>query len=98
MRTYYKVVTKGMRSLGLRKNPTILKFTVNKWVSSPTVKEGKSDDGGIWVAQNLSGANKLKKYMDEQYGIKTLIFLCLADKILYSNSYRVKTNRVMLLK
>jgi len=92
----YKVVTENMESLGLRRNPTILKYTIGKWVKSPTVKEGNSDDGGIWVVKTKSNAKKLKKYMKEVHKKKCLIFECEVGKILYENSYRIKVDRVKL--
>lgn len=95
---FYKVTTKDHRSLGLRNNPTILKFPLNQWINSPTIKEGKSDDGGIWVTVNLSGARKLQSYMKKKYKKKCLIFLCSIGKILFQNSYRLKTDRIRLEK
>lgn len=94
----YKVVTKDMKSLGLRKNPFILKYSKNfTTVVSPISKDNK-DFGGIWVCKNLSGANKLKKYMKDKYNKKVRVFYCNIGDILYSNSYRIKTDRITLLK
>ena len=96
----YKVVTRDLKSLGLRKNPNILTFPINEWFYLPKekVKNGKGDWGGVWVAKNLSGANKLKKYMKEKYSQKARIFKSEIDKILYQNSYRVKTDGLRLLE
>lgn len=93
---YFKVVTDDMKSLGLRNNPTILKYKLGFWTISPTIRDGKCDDGGIWVCATRSGANKLKKYMINKHNIKTRIFGCVVDDILYKNSYRIKTNQIML--
>ena len=93
---YYKVVTKDMKSLGLRKNPTIMTFIKEKWVIDMNPKEGKSDDGGIWVANGKGQAHSLQKYMLTK-GIETRIFRTEIGKVLYSNSYRTKSNKVRLL-
>lgn len=80
---FWKVVTMNLRSLGLRKNPTILEYQVNKWITSPKIKEGPSDDGGIWVAPSLSNARRLKKYMKENHNKICRIFTCSIGDILY---------------
>jgi hypothetical protein len=104
---YYKVVTHDMKSLGLRKNPNIMTFDLNKWEYEPDdrISRTDSDFGGIWVAQTLSGAKGLIKYMRRK-AIKENIplfsnvrlFECEIGDILYQNSYRVKTNKVKLKK
>lgn len=96
----FKVVTKDMKSLGLRKNPNIIQFPVRQWyfLSDEQLLSGKSDWGGIWVARTHSNARRLKEYMAEKYSQKTRIFRTAIDKVLYSNSYRVKTNGVNLLE
>ncbi len=94
--TYYKVVTEDMKSLGLRKNPTILKYKINEWVKSPTVKRNNEDDGGIWVVKMMSNANKLKKYMEKKYNKRCKIYKAIIWDILYENSYRTKTSKVKL--
>lgn len=94
----YKTVTGGLRSLGLRNNPTILKYIVGGWVYSPTVKKGKADDGGIWVAVRRSGAETLKKYMKKKYNRSCRVYTVEIGDILYQNSYRLKTNKVKLVK
>lgn len=98
--TGYKVVTKYLKSLGLRKNPNILTFPINKWykLNRKDIVLGASDWGGIWVAKKLSGARTLKKYMFEKYNKKTRIFETEIGEVLYCNSYRIKTNKVKLIK
>jgi len=65
---FFKVTSSDRKSLGLRRNPTILSFPLGKWVESSLVKKGNSDDGGIWLAATLSNAKRLKKYMFKHYG------------------------------
>lgn len=93
---YYKVVTKDLKSLGLRKNPNILTFPKRKWVKEENPVFGNSDSGGIWVANGYGQANTLKKYMKEKYDLNCRIFLVEIGKVLYENSYRTKTDKVML--
>ena len=96
----YKVVTQNLKSLGLRKNPNILSYKINKWKCLPKnkIKSGNSDWGGIWVAQTLSNARKLKDYMKNKYNQQTRIFVTLIGSIIYENSYRCKTDRIKLIK
>lgn len=97
--TYYKVVTEDLRSLGLRKNPTILTYAMGVTVKEPNPEHGLGGwggTGGIWVANGLSKAKGLKKYMDKKK-IKTKIFKVKIGNILYSNTYRSKVDSVKLL-
>ena len=97
--TYYKVITNEHKSLGLRKNKNIMTFPKNIWVQDKTeLFCDKRDNGGIWVANNLSSAIKLKRYMMEKYNISCKIFETIIGEILYQNSYRTKTNKVNLIK
>jgi hypothetical protein len=75
----YKVVTNDLKSLGLRRNPNILTYKIKKWKRLPKnkIKSGNSDWGGIWVAQTLSNARTLQKYMQKKYKQKTRIFVTL---------------------
>jgi len=91
----YKVVTSDLKSLGLRKNPNILVFPLNIWVNEPNPLKGNKDSGGIWVTRHKFNATKLLKYMKKK-GIECRIFRCLIGNVLYENSYRLKTDRVML--
>ena len=93
----YKVVTENNKSLGLRKNPNVMKFPVGKWVNDPNPIEGKQDVGGIWCCEKLSSARTLKKYYENRYG-KARIYVSEIDKVLFQNSYRTKTNRIKLIK
>ena len=93
---YYKVVTEDMKSLGLRKNPNILQFEKEKWVYEENPQPGNQGSGGIWVANGKGNAHTLKKYMQEK-SVTTKLFAVEIGKILYSNSYRTKTNKVRLL-
>lgn len=96
----YKVVTEDMKSLGLRKNPNIMTFPVGEWVVLPDkeTKVGKEDQGGIWTALEKGSITTLKNYMLEKYGVKTRAFLTAMYRPVYANSYRIKSQGVMLLE
>jgi hypothetical protein len=96
----YKVVTFDLKSLGLRKNPNVLQYPLDKWYVLPNlqIKGGKDDCGGIWCAVDLSNAKHLKKYMQKKYNQKTRIFKTAIGQVLYRNNYRVKTDKICLLE
>ncbi|MFH1248543.1 MAG: hypothetical protein V1660_00130 [archaeon] len=96
----YKVLTKDLHSLGLRKNPNILEYKVGVWKRLPNnmIKKGKDDYGGIWVVATLGNARKIRDYMHNKYKEETRIFKVSIGNTLYSNSYRLKTDRVKLLE
>ena len=92
----FKVVTGGLRSLGLRNNPTIYTYTPGEWLVMPDnqVVEGKQDFGGIWAFKRMGGAMAAQRYMLREHGVRTLVFLAYGRDILYENSDRFKTNAV----
>jgi hypothetical protein len=96
----FKVVTQNLESLGLRKNPNIIKYPISEWYFLPKnkIKSGQDDFGGIWVTRTLSGAKGLQRYMKKYYSQETRIFKTAIDTILYSNSYRMKTNGINMLE
>ena len=94
----YKVVTEDLKSLGLRNNPTILQYEVGVWVQSPTVVRNGLDKGGIWACRTRSGARTLRKYMKTKHGEYCCIFEAEIGEYLYGNTYRVKTDRIKLLR
>ena len=93
----FKVVTQNMKSLGLRKNPNIMKFTLNKWIKEKNPEKGSKDIGGIWCCQKLSSAKTLKKYFEKRYNFAR-IFECEIGNVLFENSYRTKTDKIKLIK
>lgn len=97
-RVGYKVVTAQMESLGLRKNPNRLTFSLNQWVKLPDdqIEAGKGDWGGIWVAAKRCGARTLCRCMKGKYDIPCKIFRAKIGTVLYENSYRIKTDAVFL--
>jgi|WetSurMetagenome_2_1015567.scaffolds.fasta_scaffold89661_3 hypothetical protein len=96
----YKIVTDEMKSLGLRKNPSIMTFPIGEWVKLPDeeVIVGKKDAGGIWTAISKGSIKTLKNYMLEMYAKETRAFLTAMDRPVYANSYRIKSQGVMLLE
>ena len=66
---------------------------------------GYGGTGGIWVANGLSAGKGLIKYMKKKsykennsYYYRCRLFEVEIGDILYSNSYRTKTNKVKLLR
>ena len=103
-RIYYKIVKEDLTSLGLRKNPNIMTFPIGEWIKEKNPMYNDMDCGGIWVAKKLSGAKSLLKYLNkkaEKEGKsefkKCRLFSAEIGEVLFSNSYRVKTNKVRLL-
>ncbi len=96
----YKVVKADMTSLGLRKNPNVMKFELDRWIYLPEerVVEGISDFGGIWLARTPGRARAYQKYMQKKYEVETKVFLSLIDRILFANQDRIKTNGIRLLE
>jgi hypothetical protein len=96
----FKIVTKDLKSLGLRKNPNIIQYSVGEWYFLPPdqIERGPKDFGGIWVARTLSGAKGLRRYMRKHYSQETRIFRTMLGKILYFNSYRMKTNGINMFE
>ena len=94
----YRVLTKDLKSLGLRRNPNILQYPIREWYFLPEDKiiEGKNDFGGIWVVRTFGNARKLSEYMKEKHDTETRLFKSAVDKILFENSYRIKTNGIYL--
>jgi len=97
---YYKVVTEDLKSLGLRNNPTIFQYAVGLWTQEPSPTMGQGGwggTGGIWVANGLSNAKNLKKYMNKK-GINVKIYEIEVGGVLFSNTYRSKVSSVKLIK
>jgi len=96
----YKVVTRDMKSLGLRNNPNIVKFKIGEWIdlSPDKIVAGKGDYGGIWLAISSSAGNGLRRYMSKQYNQKTRMFKSIVRDVLFYNSYRIKTSGIKLLE
>ena len=96
----YRVLTKDLKSLGLRRNPNILQYPIGEWYFLPKnyIIEGKDDFGGIWVARTFGNARKLSEYMKEKHDTETRLFKTAIDRILFENSYRIKTNGIYLFE
>lgn len=96
----FKVVTRNLESLGLRKNPNIITYPLNEWYSlePDQIVSGSQGFGGIWVARTLAGAKKLRGYIQDNYSQETRIFQAALGEILYFNSYRIKTDKINLFQ
>jgi hypothetical protein len=96
----FKVVTSDLKSLGLRRNPNIIQYSVGEWItlSDDETQAGITDWGGIWSVLRLSRAKTLTKYMFEKYSVVTRTFWIAVDSPLFANDYRVKSQGVIFLE
>lgn len=96
----YKIVTTALRSLGLRKNPSIMTFPVGEWVklSDEEVIPGICDEGGIWMARCKGDISTYKNYMLEKHQTVTRAFLAAMYRPVFANDGRTKSQGVMLLQ
>ena len=96
----YKVVTEDLKSLGLRRNPNIMTFAVCEWVLLPDdqVKPGMDDWGGVWTALRSGSVKTLKEHCQRTWGMETRGFLTAIHNPVFANSYRIKSQGVILLK
>jgi hypothetical protein len=96
----YRVLTKELKSLGLRNNSNIIQYPLGQWYFLPKahIKEGSDDWGGMWVTRTLGDAKRLADYMKQRHQVQTRLFKAAIDKILYVNSYRMKTNGICLIE
>jgi hypothetical protein len=97
------IITEDLMSLGLRNNPNIMTFPIGKWVMLPDdqVTVGNLDWngwGGIWTALRKGSVKTLQCYMLEEKNIKTRAFLTAMYRPVFANSYRIKSQGVMLIE
>ncbi len=94
----YKVVTDKMESLGLRNNPTIMKFPIGTWVREKnSLVPTEADWGGIWTAQRKGSIKMLQEHCSHTWGMKTKGYLTAIANPVFANSYRIKSEAVMIL-
>lgn len=96
----YKVVTEGLQSLGLRRNPNIMTFPECEWTILDNIETlaGEDDWGGIWSALRPGSIKTLKQHCLATHQMETRAFLTAIYRPLFANSYRVKSQGVMMLK
>ena len=94
----YKVVAlPSLTSTGLL-HSSILTYKRKRWTyPAEPPQEGKHGPGGCWANRSIGQARCLQRYLKERYQMKTAIFICFIDKILFESSYRTKSNRLFLL-
>ena len=93
---FFKVVTEGLQSLGLKGNTNIMTFPINQWVFEPNPIEGEVDEGGIWCAHTPGIAKSYVRYMDQKHNRKAHIFYAEVGKILWRNHRRIKVDSLCL--
>jgi hypothetical protein len=94
----YKVVTDDMKSLGLRRNPNIMQYHPNMWITIPDedIRRGSDDFGGMWLARTPGAAKVYQQYMRTQHDQAVRIFQTFVGDVLFVNRVRVKTDAVYL--
>lgn len=98
MTQYFKVVTEDLKSVGLL-GATPIQYTVGEWTHPlEPLSNHPRKGGGLWVYRKRGAAMASKRYMSHQHGKAVRIFSCLIGNIIYETSYRVKTDKVMLVE
>ena len=97
----FRVTTLENESLGLRKNPTIFKYDIGRWVTETNILIAeRTDNGGIWSGASLSSARKTQSYClnRKENPFKTKIYYSALYNPIYANSYGVKSEGLMILE
>jgi hypothetical protein len=95
----YRVVNaKGLTSLGLRRNPNILHYPINKWFSLPEdwIVPGPQDWGGVSIARTVGKVHWMQKYMKEKHNMETRVFKTAFEDIIHHKEWRIKTNKLLM--
>ncbi len=95
--TYYKVVTDDLKSVGLLRANQV-QYSIGKWVcplEPPSNHPRKG--GGLWTLRRKSDAFKMVGYLMKKYQRTSRVFVCIVGDFLYQNSYRAKTDKLMLI-
>lgn len=94
----FKVLDRKMKSIGLL-GATKMQYKFGVW-NRPLepISDHPRKGGGLWVTPKLADARGMKKYVLRKHHIKTRIFICKIDKMIYKTSCRIKTDGVFLLE
>ena len=97
----YRVTTTDLKSLGLRKNPTIYTYSFGEWVmeENPLIAR-RTDNGGIWSGASLSSARKTQSYClnRKENPFETRIFYAALYNPIFANGYGVKSQGLMIVE
>ena len=96
----YRVTTLENKSLGLDNNHNILTYKPNEWIGieQRDLVADIRGRGGVWTAIKRSDAWKLQRLCLEKHGMKTRIYLAAVYNPVFATSYRVKSEKIMLLE
>lgn len=96
--SHFKVVKDDLTSVGLL-GASLVQYKIGEWAYPlEPLSDHPRKGGGLWVLKTRSDAFRFKRYMGTKYGIEVRVFTCEIGTVLFSTSYRVKTDRVMLLE
>jgi len=96
----YRVTTLDNESLGLDHNTDILTYKLNEWVGIPkeNLVADRKGRGGVWTAIKRSDAWTLQRHCLNTRGMRTKTYLAAVYNPIFSSSYRVKSEKIMLLE
>lgn len=103
MKYYYKVVDENLKSLGMKprgRAVPIIHYQLGKWTYPlEPISDDPEKGGGLWANPKKSDAFGLFRYIWRRYHRKARVFLCVIGEVLCQpSSYRVKTDRIKLVK
>lgn len=95
---FFKVLRRDLTSVGLL-GATRMRYRFGVW-NRPLepLSDHPLKGGGLWVARKESDAWQRKKYLWKKHRVSARIFRCKIDRIIFENSYRVKTDGVFFTK
>lgn len=94
----FKLVTHDLKSVGLLK-ASKLQYKVGEWVYPlEPLSRHRLKGGGLHVVKKMSDVRWRKKYVEKEHGTVCRVFTCYIGKILFENTCRIKTSKVMLLE
>lgn len=95
---YFKVVTCDLKSVGLL-GATPVQYKIGEWTYPfEPLSSHPRKGGGLWAIKRRSDAFRLVKYLMEKYQKSSRVFECIIGDTLYESSYRIKTDKIMLIR
>lgn len=98
----FRVLTNDLKSLGLRGNTTILTYKIGEWtkLQKSQLIFDDVDEGGIFSGVSLSAARKTQESCRnrQRNPFETRVFYAAILNPFLSNSYKVKSQGLMLLE
>ncbi len=97
MNNYFKVVSDDLTSVGLL-GAAKLQYKVGEWVYPlEPLSDHPRRGGGLWVIRKRGAAFRMRRYLLDNHNLRARVFSCRIGDIILETSYRLKTDKVMLL-